>query len=229
MMSRTLAIGDIHGCSAALDALLALVRPASADIVVTLGDYVDRGPDSKGVLERLLRLEGIARLVPLIGNHDEMMLEARHGRSVDWQAGYGEATMASYGGTLDQIPQTHWGFLERCRDWYETPTHIFAHGNIDPNVEMQEQLTYTLGWKKLRSDEQPHRSGKTLVCGHASQKDGRPLNLGHAVCIDTYAHGGGWLTCLEPGTGRLWMANQHGETRSGWLTEIAKTVPTAKA
>jgi len=222
-MSRTLAIGDIHGCSVALDALLTVVAPASDDIVITLGDYVDRGPDSKGVLERLLRLEELAHVIPLIGNHDEMMLEARRGRSLDWQTGYGEATIASYGGSLDQIPQAHWGFLERCRDWYETPTHIFVHASIDPTVDMEQQPTYVLRWTKLRADALPHRSGKTLVCGHASQKDGRPLNLGHAVCIDTYAHGGGWLTCLEPGTGRIWMANQRGETRSGWLTDIAKT------
>src|SRR5262249_36124911 len=116
-MSRTLAIGDIHGCSATLDALLTVVALAPDDIVITLGDYVDRGPDSKGVLERLLRIEGRARLVPLLGNHDEMMLEARNGSSYDWQSGYGETTVASYGGNVDQIPQAHWGFLERCRDW----------------------------------------------------------------------------------------------------------------
>jgi serine/threonine protein phosphatase 1 len=220
-MSRTLAIGDIHGCSAALDALLTLVAPAPDDVVVMLGDYVDRGPDSKGVLERLLNVEKRTRLVPLLGNHDEMMLEARDGRSLDWQAGYGEATIASYGGTLDQIPQAHWEFLERCRDWYETPTHIFAHASIEPHVDMKQQPSYVLRWKSLHAGALPHRSGKTLVCGHTSQKNGRPLNLGHAVCIDTYAHGGAWLTCLEPASGHVWMANQRGEARSCWLAEIA--------
>jgi len=222
-MSRTLAIGDIHGCSVALDALLTLVAPAPDEIVITLGDYVDRGPDSRGVLERLLRLEERVRLVPLIGNHDELMLEARDGRGFDWQSGYGEATIASYGGNLDRIPPEHWGFLERCRDWYETSTHIFAHASFDPDLDMEQQPTYVLHWQRLSVDALPHRSGKTLVCGHASQKDGRPLNFCHAVCIDTYAHGGGWLTCLEPASGRVWMANQRGETQSGWLREIAKT------
>jgi serine/threonine protein phosphatase 1 len=158
-----------------------------------------------------------------------MMLEARDGRSLDWQTGYGEATIASYDGHLDQVPHAHWGFLERGRDWYETPTHIFAHASIDPDLEMAQQPTYVLHWQSLHADALPHCSGKTLVCGHASQKDGRPLNLGHAVCIDTYAHGGGWLTCLEPASGRVWMANQRGETRSGWLNEIAKTGTTTKA
>jgi serine/threonine protein phosphatase 1 len=228
-MSRTLAIGDIHGCSTALDALLTVVAPAADDIVITLGDYVDRGPDSRGVLERLLSVERRARLIPLIGNHDEMMLEARGGRSLDWQEGYGVATIASYGGSLDQIPPTHWAFLERCRDWYETPTHIFVHASVDPHVAMQQQLAYVLHWQSLRADALPHCSGKTLICGHASQKDGRPLNLTHAVCIDTYAYGGGWLTCLDPVSELVWMANQRGETRSGRLTELAKTGPTTAA
>src|SRR4051812_45466929 len=113
-MSRTLAIGDIHGCSVALDVLLGVVDPAPDDSVVTLGDYVDRGPDSNGVLERLLMLEVSAHLVPLVGNHDEMMLEARSGGGCDWQTGYGETTIASYGGDLDHISEAHWRFLERC-------------------------------------------------------------------------------------------------------------------
>ena len=221
-MSRTLAIGDIHGCSAALDLLLRLVAPALDDIVITLGDYVDRGPDSKGVLERLVTLEAAVHLVPLLGNHDEMMLEARGGGGLDWQAGYGETTIASYGGDLGQIPEAHWRFLERCHDWYETPTHVFAHASIEPHVDLEQQTTYVLRWKSLRADTTPHRSGKTLVCGHTSQKDGRPLNIGHAVCIDTYAYGGGWLTCLEPASGRVWMANQRGDTWSAWLREVAK-------
>jgi serine/threonine protein phosphatase 1 len=59
-----------------------------------------------------------------------------------------------------------------------------------------------------------------MVCGHTPQKSGRPKSLGHAVCIDTWAYGKGWLTCLEVGTGRYWQANQQGEHRSGWLDDL---------
>ena len=76
---RTLAIGDIHGCLTALDALLARVAPRPEDRLITLGDYVDRGPDSRGVLERLIPLFDHGRLVPLRGNHDEMMVDAHRG------------------------------------------------------------------------------------------------------------------------------------------------------
>src|SRR5262245_37847694 len=74
--SRTIAIGDVHGCSTALAALLDAIGPVESDTVVTLGDYIDRGPDSKGVIEQLIALEQRCRLVPLLGNHEEMILGA---------------------------------------------------------------------------------------------------------------------------------------------------------
>ena len=76
MKARTIAIGDIHGCSAALDALLNAIRPRPEDCIVTLGDYINRGPDSRGVIERLIELKDRCRLVPLLGNHEEMLFEA---------------------------------------------------------------------------------------------------------------------------------------------------------
>jgi serine/threonine protein phosphatase 1 len=76
MPPRTIAVGDIHGCSAAIDALLNAIRPRPEDVIVTLGDYIDRGPDSKGALERLIELARRCRLVPLLGNHEEMLFEA---------------------------------------------------------------------------------------------------------------------------------------------------------
>ncbi len=78
VVMRTLAIGDIHGCSVALDALLDLVAPGAGDLVVALGDYVDRGPDSLGVMNRLVRMSKVGGgLIALRGNHEEMMMDAR--------------------------------------------------------------------------------------------------------------------------------------------------------
>src|SRR5262249_47793301 len=76
MAGRTIAIGDIHGCPDALAALLDAVAPGREDTVVTLGDYIDRGPDSRRVLDRLIALAGRCRLVPLLGNHEEALLSA---------------------------------------------------------------------------------------------------------------------------------------------------------
>ncbi len=70
---RTVAVGDIHGCAAALAALLRAVAPGPDDTLVTLGDYIDGGPDAQGVIEQLLGLAGRCKLVPLLGNHEEMV------------------------------------------------------------------------------------------------------------------------------------------------------------
>ena len=75
-MSRTIAIGDIHGCAGALDTLLEEIQPRPTDTIVTLGDYVDRGPESSRVIEILVGLVSHCRLVPLIGNHEIMMFKA---------------------------------------------------------------------------------------------------------------------------------------------------------
>ena len=104
-MSRTIAIGDIHGCSDALKTLVDTIDPGSEDTIVTLGDYVDRGPDSREVIEQLMQLENRCRLVSLLGNHEIMMLNALSSRSDFnlWLNFGGMETMSSYGGNLDNI------------------------------------------------------------------------------------------------------------------------------
>ena len=225
-MARVLAIGDIHGCSRALATLLIAIDPRPEDLVVPLGDYVDRGPDSKEVLDQLIALRDRTTLVPLIGNHDQMMLEARQGKGCDWLVGYGVPTLVSYGlqaDELERVPRAHWAFLESCRDWFETEAHLFVHASVYPDLPMPEQPTYMLRWESLRPDAaRAHCSGKTVVCGHTSQKSGRPLDLGHTICIDTWAHGGGWLTCLEVSSRWAWQANQSGALVSGRLEELAE-------
>ena len=79
-MSRLFAIGDIHGCDVALDALLQWMAPTPDDIVVTLGDYIDRGMNSRGVIDRLIALNEQTQWVGILGNHEEMMLDVIEGR-----------------------------------------------------------------------------------------------------------------------------------------------------
>ena len=223
---RILAIGDIHGCRCALDTLLALVAPRPDDQLILLGDYVDRGPDSCGVLDRLLELDAGNRLVALRGNHDFMMLQAREGRDARmWLACGGRQTLASYGVTsgswddlADVVPQVHWQFLEeRLVDWYETATHLFVHASVSPDLPLAEQPTYLLHWEKL-DEPIAHCSGKVMVCGHTKQRGGVPLDLETTICIDTGAYEeDGWLTCLDVLSGRYWQANQRGQTRTGRL------------
>lgn len=224
---RVLAIGDIHGCLRAFSVLMNEVGPRPEDLLVTLGDYVDRGPDSRGVLDYLIDLYATGRLVPLRGNHDQMMAEARERNDpLLWLSCGGVPTLQSYGAAdpeqpnYEDIPERHWKFLEEdCVDWHETDTHFFVHANAYPDQPLADQPGYMLRWEPLVPEEsRPHESGKVMVCGHTRQKKGTIRDLGHAICIDTGAYAPtGWLTCLDVISGRWWQANQAGETRKGRL------------
>lgn len=216
---RTLVIGDIHGCLRALETLVEYVAPGGGDTIVTLGDYIDRGPDSKGVIDFLTSFSGAADIVTLKGNHELMMENARYSAQelYFWLVNGGEATLDSFrAASLDYIDDGYWEFIAQCRLYHETEHHIMAHAGLEPGLPPGEQPEDALLWKRIGETE-PHVSGKTLVCGHTSQRSGDPLVLGHAVCIDTYACGGGWLTCLDVGSSTFWQANQLGETRTGNL------------
>jgi serine/threonine protein phosphatase 1 len=233
---RLLAIGDIHGCLRAFETLLDSVAPDPKDWIITLGDYVDRGPDSRGVLQRLLQLSRGSRLVAIRGNHEEMMLDVRENATLfpAWLQYGGRDTLDSYAvdgrpGTLADIPPTHWNFLDhQCVDWFESEKHFFVHANADPNLALPDQPPSMLRWQKF-ANTPPHRSGKTMICGHTYQENGLPRNIGHAVCIDTWVYGAaGWLTCLDVGSGQFWQANQRGESRSGNIGDLLENVTAAR-
>jgi serine/threonine protein phosphatase 1 len=216
MPGRTIAIGDIHGCSTALVALIDAIDPQSDDTIITLGDYVDRGIDSKGVLDQLIALADRCRLVPILGNHDEMMLRSRDGKDdfKFWMNCGGIAALDSYGssGRIDLIPAAHFRFLERCLSYHETDTHFFVHANYRPDLPLNRQDDRSLRWLSLRdSVPGPHCTGRIAVLGHTPQPD--VLDLGHLVCIDTGCCNGGWLTALDVGSGEKWQVDERGQMR----------------
>lgn len=233
---RLLALGDIHGCLTALETLLAMVEPGDGDVIVSLGDYVDRGPDSRGVMDCLIDLFEARRLLPLRGNHELMMLRARDSMVDErmWRYYGGLAALQSYGkdqrpGLLRDVPDRHWRFLAGdCRDWFETDQFIFAHTAIDPQLPMDQQSEDDLFWRSL-TDRGPHVSGKLVVCGHTVQASGLPRNFGHLICIDTGAFAGGWLTALDVITLHYWQANQLGETQTGVILPRSSTLDSADA
>jgi serine/threonine protein phosphatase 1 len=82
---------------------------------------------------------------------------------------------------------------------------------------LADQHVYILRWEVF-NDPPPHESGKVVVCGHTPQRGGQPRNIGHAICIDTnVCASDGWLTCLEAESGRIYQADQHERTRTGWV------------
>ncbi|MFN3192858.1 MAG: metallophosphoesterase family protein [Aureliella sp.] len=215
MSSRLIAIGDIHGCSDALDAILNAIKPSSNDTIVTLGDYVNRGPDSRGTIERLIELGNRCTLVPLLGNHDQMVLQNRSARSIDpYQLA--DDTYSEQ----DLFDSTHFSFLSSCRLFFETEEHFFVYANYDAKKDLSDQDTYTLLWRSLATHMPArHRSRKTAILGHTSQKDGKVLKKRHLVCIDTYCHGGGWLTAFDVHSRAIWQVDKTGTKRNSFAQD----------
>lgn len=230
---RTLAIGDIHGCSKALRTLLDAVQPGVDDVLVTLGDYVDRGPDSKGVLDMLLELEKSTQMKPIMGNHEILFLDAVGGR-IDpegWLRVGGAETIASYSEdhqTLawDRVDPAHVEFLsKRCLRYFEDEKNLFVHANANAYFRLADQSDDWLFWTRF-DDAYPHTSGKRMICGHTAQKGGWPNVKPFAICLDTWVYGQGWLTCMDVEAGTFVQANQAGQSRRFDLSELADP-PTA--
>ena len=214
---RLFAIGDVHGCSTALSTLIDAIDPRPEDTIVTLGDYIDWGPDSRGVIDLLIDLSKRCHLFPLLGNHEEMLMDALGSERAlrSWLDLGGEETLASYpyeGGEM--IPEGHVGFIRGCRDFFEAGTHIFVHANYNARLPLERTGGTRLRWEPLAPEsQQPHRSGKRVVVGHSPQVNGEVLDLGFLVCIDTDCSRGGWLTAIEARSGSIVQANQAGRLR----------------
>ena len=223
MAGRTIAIGDVHGCLAALAALIDAIEPDPTDTLVTLGDYVDRGPHSRGVLDRLIALGRRCRLIPLMGNHEEALLDALSDLSAlkRWLTLGGADTLRSYGWTsggprralADWIPKPHREFVAACRPYHQTRRHLFLHAGYVPELPLEEQPGEALRWRVTSATTQPHHSGKVAIVGHTPQSSGEILDMGFLICIDTNCARGGWLTALDVDSGRVWQADRAGRLR----------------
>lgn len=225
MAGRTIAVGDIHGCLDALNALIEAIAPCRADTLVTLGDLIDRGPHSRGVLDRLIALTGRCRLAPLLGDHEEMLLNALADFTAlkKWLTCGGAETLRSYGwapggprrAVGDWIPERHRRFLAGCLPYYETQKHLFVHAGYLPDLPMAKQPGQALRWRVTDARTAvPHCSGKVAVVGHTPQRSGEVLNLGFLIDIDTNCARGGWLTAMDVDTSHLWQADRNGKLRA---------------
>lgn len=215
---RTIAIGDIHGCSKALDGLIEEIKPTEQDRLIFLGDYVDRGPDSKGVIERLIDLRKRCETICLLGNHEIIFRSVLGGLpAAIWLGIGGQQTLTSYGGDLGGVPASHLDFLYALLPYYETEKHIFLHANYDANLPLAEQPEELLFWEHLSVKiPPPHFSGKHVFVGHTPQLKGKIGYFGHITCIDTCCFGGGCLTAVEVGTGEIWQVSQKRQTSQNW-------------
>ncbi len=221
------AIGDIHGSIKSLKTIFEQGLIKQGDKVVFLGDYVDRGPDSKGVLDWLIENSNVFDFEFILGNHEIMMTTAKSSpeRLVEWLHFGGSSTLDSYKigddqNWMNKIDKTHWDFIDSCLHYLEIGEFIFVHAGLERNMDLEEQNKHHLFWKKFEEPE-IYDPRKTLICGHTSRKNGEIADFGHTICIDTYAHGGMWLTCLNVETGEYLKANNKGQTKKGKLKRFA--------
>ena len=161
---RTLAIGDIHGCLAPLKQLWEIIDPQPEDRIIFMGDYVDRGPECKAVIDFLIGLQQQdLNITFLSGNHEEKFALSRidHTDLAHWLDVWGGVeTLESYGPNgMDDVLESHWEFVRTCKPYVETDTHIFVHANLEADVPLHEQLPFTIIHKKFGTPE-PHMSGK---------------------------------------------------------------------
>ncbi len=214
MPSRTIAIGDIHGHAEALKSLIARVDPQPIDTVVFLGDYVDRGPDSCGVIQQVIELSARCKTITLMGNHEQMMLKACNDPdSIQaWLDMGGDLALDSYSTHFDisDVPQAHREFLDRLLRSHETATHFFIHANYAPNQEITQQDSVTALWRSLEDLPRQHYSGRTAVVGHTPQPQGQVLDLGYLLCLDTGCGFGGYLTAMDVESHELWQVDEQG-------------------
>ena len=215
---RTIAIGDIHGCSKALDGLIDQIKPKEHDQLIFLGDYVDRGPDSSGVIERLIALQTRGRAICLSGNHEIIFRSVLGGLPAEtWLEFGGRQTLMSYGGTMECVPKTHLEFLYSLSPYYETEHYLFVHANYNSTLPLAEQTEQMLFWEHLGEKlPAPHCSGKHVFLGHTPQANFEIGYFGHFTCIDTYCFGGGWLTGVDVESGEIWQVSQKGKIRRNW-------------
>ncbi len=226
--TRLYIIGDIHGRSDLLDRIVEEIYRdiekfgSRESLTITLGDYVDRGPDSRGVLERLSRNPFPTRYIALKGNHEvlfESFLE-RGASAAIWRQLGGLETLQSYGVPINDIrvgkgtektaqvlnavvPETHRTFLSSLKNSMEIDGYFFCHAGVRPNVPLDQQNKNDLFWIRDEFLKSEQDFGKMVIHGHTPHE--WPEVKPNRVNIDTGAFITGRLTCLviEDGRGRF--------------------------
>lgn len=217
---RVYAIGDIHGRSDLLDKLLMQIvaddhtRDKAATTLIFLGDLADRGPDSKGVIERMMKLDAIGGSIHFLsGNHEDLIIRGWNGDTklapVLNRAGVRE-TLASYGvpeETYDAlsydeiipvlrqaIPEDHIDFLRSFADWHRIGDYLFVHAGIRPGIPVEDQDPQDLHWIRREFTDDKSDHGVMVIHGHSitDDVDEWPNRIG----IDTGAFSSGKLTAI---------------------------------
>lgn len=220
---RLYAVGDIHGCREELDVLLShlidVEKLTTDDHIIFIGDYVDRGPDSRGVIEALLKFsEAFPLAYFLKGNHEEMMLSflGFGGTMGDsFLINGGAETLKSYGAdielSLDQIheiiPPRHITFLMNLDRYIVFEEYIFVHAGLHPLRDVRAQLDKDIFWIRDEFIQNKHRFLKVVVFGHTPYQDVL-VHMPYKIGLDTGLVYGNSLSCIEFKSQRLFQVRK---------------------
>jgi serine/threonine protein phosphatase 1 len=230
----TYAIGDVHGCYEAFCHLLKEIKKDAKALgekprLVLLGDYIDRGPNSKEVIERIIDLsrEEWCDLVPLLGNHEMIMLnfilDAHYGGS--WVEYGGGATLLSYGvqppkaristdeweeiraAFTQVVPASHLKLLTEVELKFQAGDYLFVHAGVKPGTPLEDQGAETLLWIRKEFLLAPKACDYVVVHGHTPTESA--VNQAWRIGVDTGAYATGMLSCvrLNQATRKIISAN----------------------
>lgn len=188
---KIVAIGDIHGCLQSLNALLEKLVDYSDYTFIFIGDYIDRGKNSKGVIDRLIAFQQERDCIFIRGNHEQMLLNAYYHDELDlWLMNGGKTTLTSYGGSYKDfnIPEKHLTFYKNSKMYYNSENYFFLHAGMSPNktieecLQSEEEINNFL-WERdhLNAFETPWE--KTIVFGHTPRS--QPIKKNKMRGIDT--------------------------------------------
>ena len=230
---RVIAIGDLHGHHGPLQRMLQKIDLRSGDFIIFIGDYIDRGPDSKELVQELIELRFAHPHVAFLrGNHEDMLIGSLGYSAVvsdmsTWLYNGGSQTLHSYGLSRDELnhivslwdeserraalrkvfPKEHINFFLDLELYVETEHHFFCHAGVDPAVSIEEgkQSPHNLLWMRehLYADEPCWE--KTLVCGHTPLRDIRISEK--LICIDTGLHYYGTLSAIDVKSKEVFQVN----------------------
>jgi serine/threonine protein phosphatase 1 len=228
MSSITFAIGDVHGCRDKLERLLAACEAQAAGRparYVLLGDYIDRGPDSRGVIELLMRRQQAqpGTIVCLRGNHEQMAIAAQaDARAMPlWLVNSGASTQRNYPETGGRIADAHLAWLAALPFCHDDGLRFFVHAGVDLSLPLAAQDGEVMLWMRepFLSHCDEVDMGRFIVHGHTPVRDGRPDLRRRRLNLDTAAVLGGPLTAAAFDDSRAeplgFLTDQDGSEMSG--------------
>lgn len=192
------AIGDIHGCLKSLERLISEISPNENDKLIFLGDYIDRGPDSKGVVDYLIELSKRINCVFIRGNHEQMLLDVVDNKDDTylWLINGAQATWRSYGSLQSLISnEEHMEFYRNTKFYHIEDNYLFVHAGVRPKILLDKQDMRDLIWIREEFITKNHGLGYVVVFGHTPFENA--LIMEDKIGIDTGCVYGGKLTAYN--------------------------------